>query len=58
MQANVSGAQFPYQPYSFLPYIPWEGYTFAVPPPEYLYYYSLPDGLLCDGVTARCVVQW
>jgi len=35
-----------------------QGYSFDLTPPEYTYYYIVPDGLRCDGVYARCVLQW
>lgn len=35
-----------------------QGYSFDNNAPTYTYYYTLPYGLTCDGVTARCVMQW
>ncbi|PSC74252.1 chitin binding domain-containing [Micractinium conductrix] len=58
VQAPVAGAQAPYQQFSFLPFKTWGGYSFDLTPPFYSYYYSVPDGLRCDGVYARCVLQW
>ena len=35
-----------------------QGYNFDLTPPYYTYYYTVPDGLNCDGIHYRCIVQW
>ena len=58
VQANVPGAQKAYEQYSYLPFKTWGGYSFDMTPPYYSYFYTVPDGLDCDGIKARCVLQW
>lgn len=36
---------------------PLQGYAFDLTPAPFKYYYTVPDGLGCDGVQARCVLQ-
>jgi hypothetical protein len=35
-----------------------QGYKFDLTAPRFQYYYTVPDGIGCDGVKARCVLQW
>ena len=102
VQANVKGAQRPYEQFSYLPFKTWGGYSFDLSPPYYSFYYTVsqpvgergattpctavpngrlpgrqggiactpahtrllafvmqvPDSLGCDGVKARCILQW
>jgi hypothetical protein len=37
---------------------PHQGYNFNLSAPTFTYHYTVPDGLHCDGVQARCVLQW
>ncbi|KAL4449391.1 hypothetical protein ABPG77_007035 [Micractinium sp. CCAP 211/92] len=48
LQANTTDAQFPGQRFW---YVPGSQFLFNMP-------YQLPQGLSCDGVSARCVLQW
>ncbi|PRW61560.1 chitin binding domain-containing [Chlorella sorokiniana] len=57
VQANMKGAQRPYEQFSYLPFKTWGGYSFDLSPPYYSFYYTVPDSLGCDGVKARCILQ-
>lgn len=58
VQAAHPQAQTPYEKYSFLNFTTWTGFSFNMAAPVSTYYYTVPDGLRCDGVFARCVMQW
>ncbi|KAL4448120.1 hypothetical protein ABPG75_005339 [Micractinium tetrahymenae] len=47
-QANTPDAQSPGQPFWYVPGIQ---FLFNMP-------YQLPQGLTCDGVSAKCILQW
>lgn len=57
-QANVVAPhQEPYSAYWYVPHGSWGSENFG-PNTTYTMHYQLPTGLTCDGVTARCVMQW
>lgn len=41
VQANVKGAQNPYDQYAYLPFKTWGGYSFDLSPPYYSFYYTV-----------------
>lgn len=41
VQANVKGAQRPYEQFSYLPFKTWGGYSFDLSPPYYSFYYTV-----------------
>jgi len=41
VQANVKGAQRPYEQFSYLPFKTWGGYSFDLTPPYYSFYYTV-----------------
>lgn len=62
-QADVPGSQAPYEPYWYLPWSTTEPYSDPytsdiIDKESFRMFYKLPTGLECDGVNAKCIIQW